>query len=169
MIYRWFLQHFDTLVAAIATSVAAFFAYRSAKMSEQANKAQFSPLLIPIKIDYIPEGSHQVNNKPNKSAFSITIENRTEYKNAFAKNISIEINEDLRWKVDTLNPDKMAYLSREDISKDKFLSKILSIKYFDILGNKFETICNLSNEIVKESPIHHEATFVGFDWKYIQK
>jgi hypothetical protein len=165
----WITQHLDTLIAAIATSAAAIFAYRSARMSEIANKAQFSPLLIPSDITYISADDHLENSKPNESSFYLNIQNRSEFSNAFAKNIVISINGDVWWELGTLDSGGNVMPQKRGVLKEQVLSKELVIAYEDILGNKFQTRCTLSNKIEKQSEIHSSATMIRFDWKYIQK
>ena len=165
----WFFQHLDTLIAAIATCAAAYFAYRSARMSEIANKAQFSPLLIPSDITYISDNDYLENGKPNKSSFYLNIENRSEYANAFAKNILISVGGREWWGLKTLDSGESVTPQKQGALKEDVLSKELKITYEDILGNKFETKCFLSDKIEKVSEIHSSATMIKFDWKYIQK
>lgn len=169
LIIDWVVHNLLNLIVSIGTLLAAYFAYRSAKMSEIANKAQFSPLLIPSNIIYISAGAYIENDQKNKSSFYLTIENRTQFTNAFAKNITISINGDLWWSLETLDSGVSTRPEKKDILKEEILSKELVIAYEDILGNKFETRCILGSELKSRSPIHSESDMIPFDWQYIQK
>jgi hypothetical protein len=159
------------ILSAVGVLVAAYFSYRSAKMSEQANKANFSPLIVPSTISYIPVGDHLTNGKPCESFFNIIIENRTEYKNAFAKNISIKIENKVWWKIESLNPSQSCDLNANNKPIDNFISKLVQITYEDILGNKFKTECFLADKVTKDplyGDMEQTATHINFHWCYVQ-
>ncbi len=160
-----------SILSTVGVLLAAYFSYRSAKMSEQANKANFSPLIVPNTISYIPAGDYLTNGKPCESSFNMTIENRTEYKNAFAKNVAIEIGGKVWWKIESLNPSQSVGLNTNDKSIDEFLSKLIQITYEDVLGNKFKTECLSADKVTKDplyGDIEQTATHIRFNWRYIQ-
>ncbi len=147
-----FMNPLISLIAAIATGVAAYFAYRSAKMSEIANKAQFSPLLIPTEIYY------QEAEPFNPSHFFIRLDNSTEYKNAYAKNIYAEVNGE-RLMRDDIKPGSYHHFRWDNTVK--ITTGQITFYYEDILSNKFETKCLLQGEA--------PGNKVLFGWRYYQK
>jgi len=162
------LNSIISLVAVTAMTAAAYFAYRSARMSEVSNKAQFSPFLLPYYINYFKEGLHRTNSEPSKSNLMVDLENRTEYKNAFAKNIVAKIDGVSIWKTSSLGPGDQDRFSVPDISSDKVLGKTLTIEYQDILGNKFETKCQLAEKTGYEKEAEKDSPHVSFKWSYKQ-
>jgi hypothetical protein len=142
------------VISAICTGIAAYYAARSAKMSEKANRAQFSPFIVPTRIFYSSQSK----------IFEISFRNKTQYQNAYAKNVYIEKSGSRAWEDDTIGPDNPEYApssARFDNieANDEFFSEI-KIIYEDILKNKFET---------KIIPIRIEdKSTLDFKWEYIQ-
>ena len=147
-------------LTAAGTLAAACFAYRSAKMSKIANIAQFSPLIVPLPIQqYMPAGEDtEVDGSPTPARIYFKIENRSIYKNAFAKKISVNIMRN-EYTLDSLNPEKDHIFRLNNIELEKVLNKDFMINYEDILGNKFITVFNLTE--LKDKKILCK-------WNYIQ-
>lgn len=169
----WLQNNLIELLTAIGTLFAMYFAYRSAKMSETANKAQFSPFIVPT-IFYYNKGNER-GTQPN--SFWFEIENRSEYKNAFAKKVKIIINgskiNNSEWEIkennsiinncETINPGQKVTVAKKNIDITNFVPGTVKISYEDILGNKFQTICNLID------CDKNKDNYIDYSWKYKQK
>ncbi|MBU6430982.1 MAG: hypothetical protein KGJ58_03670 [Patescibacteria group bacterium] len=129
MIY-WLIQHIDTLIASMTTIVVAFFAYRSARMSEIANKAQFSPVIEPVEVMY-----HMSTDQSH--SLSMKLRNVSKYPAAFAKSVEIVIDGKIIM-LDNIDPDETRTITNNNMALN--LTGQFYIKYEDILGNKFKTI-----------------------------
>ena len=169
----WIKNNIVDILVALGTLGAMYFAYRSAKMSEMANKAQFSPFIVPVYF-FFNKGNDR-GTQPN--SFSFEIKNGSEYKNAFAKNVEIVVSgskiNNSDWKItennltlntyETINSEQKITLTKEKIDIINFVPGIIKISYEDILGNKFETICNLG-DFDKEKDGN-----IDYSWTYKQK
>lgn len=154
--FDWFVKNFNMslifdFVLSVATSFTVLFAYRSAKISEQANKASFSPILKPI--------SSQISG----DRLSVTFQNISNYHFAYAKSIRVYLDGVLISERDSLDPDHEDTIYKYKIERKDVVNKKISIKYLDILKNKFETIFTIKAD--KEEQNYFNVQ----DWQYIQK
>ena len=151
---HWIGQNMLNLLVSIGTLLTAFFAYRSAKMSEQSNRANFSPLIIPRSAFFQGRDSEE---------FILHFENISTYHNAYAKKIEVFLEGVSIDKVDSISPEANHTIYNKPVKKENIVFKKISIIYFDIMNNKFETTCT-----IKEKGDVKNLYIDLSDWKYIQ-
>lgn len=146
-------------IITIATAFVAYFAWRSAKISEQANRANFSPLLIPTGFSY--EKEKTVNDKLVPSQVFIVMNNTSTYQNAYAKNIMLKIGSETKTQK-TIEPGSNHYFRFSGRSIKELCGEALCVNYQDILQNRFITYIYIKPQVEGARELHIE------NWRYVQ-